>query len=292
MDRAMPERIDIEALRAVVERMTPGPWEDDVDSIGGTESCPNGAPRYRMVVGLERGRGWESCDSLALSDADRNGIISIRNAIGPLLDELTELRTALPRISRERVDALNTCNAWREAIESCCFGAIPSPRAAKSAIEELKTRLDDATKRARRLGDDAAESRAWHQTAIELKKRLVAAEDELAKMRGPALAYVSNGEAGDGQHVCSSCGEERDQPHTWEECAKRLAEMHEKADASYWGAIRERDETIARAERAERLCIAVADDGDNAETMAEWDVWPKDWREQVDAMRARLGGKR
>lgn len=168
--------------------------------------------------------------------------------------ELTEMRVRAEAAERERVDALNTSNNWREAIESCCFGAIPSPRAAKSTIEELKTKLDEATKRARRSESDAAESRAWHQTAIELKKRLVAAEDELMRMKGPALAYVSNGEAGDGQSVCSSCGEERDQPHTWEECAKRLAEMHEKADAAYWDAVHQRDAAIeeSRAQRGRK----------------------------------------
>lgn len=36
------------------------------------------------------------------------------------------------------------------------------------------------------------------------------------------LVYSSNGEAGDGQHHCSGCLEERDEPHAWEECAGEL----------------------------------------------------------------------
>lgn len=34
--------------------------------------------------------------------------------------------------------------------------------------------------------------------------------------------YVSNGEAGDGQVECTCCGEETDDPHTWDVCAANL----------------------------------------------------------------------
>lgn len=61
---------------------------------------------------------------------------------------LTEMRARAEEAEQKLLDALNNCNAWQEAIESCCFGCVPSPKAAKATIEELKAAHDAAVARA------------------------------------------------------------------------------------------------------------------------------------------------
>lgn len=39
----------------------------------------------------------------------------------------------------------------------------------------------------------------------------------------PGIVWSSNGQAGDSSGRCECCGEERDEPHTWEECARQSA---------------------------------------------------------------------
>lgn len=57
------------------------------------------------------------------------------------------------------------------------------------------------------------------------------------------LHYEANPEAGDGQSVCDGCGEERDEPHTWRECADRLTRLQiEGVNALVEQALREEAE--------------------------------------------------
>ncbi len=77
------------------------------------------------------------------------------------------------------------------------------------------------------------------------------------------LIYHSNGEAGDGQNICGGCGDERDEPHTWKECAAvllrardhfmdRLIEADRKLDTERSEAVAAEREACARVCEEER----------------------------------------
>jgi len=87
-----------------------------------------------------------------------------------------EIRENLLRFARE---TWRNDGAEGETVHRLCDEMECAVRE-RNAAEGL---LGDATKRARRSESDAAESRAWHQTAVELKKKLVAAEDALSVLR-------------------------------------------------------------------------------------------------------------
>lgn len=81
----------------------------------------------------------------------------------------------------------------------------------------------DESERARKEAERRLDGAAKHHQA--LTERLERAEAALAEERAkrPGIVWSANGEAGDSTGRCEVCGEERDEPHTWEECARQLA---------------------------------------------------------------------
>lgn len=62
--------------------------------------------------------------------------------------------------------------------------------------------------------------------AYEARRAVLVMDDQSLAAAGPELVWVSNGEAGDGQNVCSECGMEMDSPHTWKECIAEIKAQH------------------------------------------------------------------
>src|ERR1043166_68021 len=42
---------------------------------------------------------------------------------------------------------------------------------------------------------------------------------------GPPIQWVANADAGDSTGLCSICADERDEPHSWKECAQRVTDI-------------------------------------------------------------------
>lgn len=99
-------------------------------------------------------------------------------------------------------------------------------RATEAERERDEARTDRAV--ALRERDEARDERdTWRHNYSVAQEEESAAREALSaaqsERRAP-LRYESNGEVGDGQWVCRGCGEERDEPHTWRDCAARLAD--------------------------------------------------------------------
>lgn len=80
-------------LRALLDKATPGPWEDDGYGIG---HSPGKDPWHVIVVGKEtKGAPYMEYEELVLRPEDAALIIALRNAAPGLLDERDRLRKAL-----------------------------------------------------------------------------------------------------------------------------------------------------------------------------------------------------
>lgn len=91
-----------------------------------------------------------------------------------------------------------------------------------------------------------------HALALEVQR--------LTAIVCPPLVWESNGEAGDGQTVCSHCGEERDEPHPWSECAPAHFAKVQAIDSEIQRELdAERDAEVQRlaAELTQAKCDAV-----------------------------------
>lgn len=66
----------------------------------------------------------------------------------------------------------------------------------------------------------------------------------------PGIVWSANGEAGDSTGRCELCGEELDEPHSWEECARASA-AHNLATLDLM------IDVEVRAEQAEALLLKV-----------------------------------
>jgi len=51
------------------------------------------------------------------------------------------------------------------------------------------------------------------------------AEARMENLAGPPIVWTPNGDAGDATGLCLICLEERDEPHSFSECARRVSEL-------------------------------------------------------------------
>jgi len=90
--------------------------------------------------------------------------------------------------------------------------------------------------------------------------------NEAPPVDGPALKSYANADAGDYTVSCSNCGQERDEPHTWRECAEYLASQVGVEFDQGWQAA---EDTRAEREAAQRPEPAVREAHSDALEAAE-----------------------
>lgn len=84
---------------------------------------------------------------------------------------------------------------------------------------------------------------------------------------GPRVDWVPNAEAGDATPLCTCCGHEADDGHTWEACAKRLARDLESTTDSLVSARNQLEKAKEQVTRLHQTLAVFADHGH-----------PADWR--------------
>lgn len=94
-------------------------------------------------------------------------------------------------------------------------------------------------------------------------------------VEGPEIAWAPNGDAGDSSGHCSCCGEERDDPHSWQACAERLAQEVER-----WSGLAHDPENARRV-----LAILDASEGDApGDELRALRAVAQDAREAIDGL--------
>lgn len=72
---------------------------------------------------------------------------------------------------------------------------------------------------------------AHESLAKAIRQRGARATSATSPVDGPEIIWTANADAGDSTGRCANCGEEREEPHTWKECAQRLAREVELENA-------------------------------------------------------------
>jgi hypothetical protein len=151
-------------------------------------------------------------------------------------------RNALQRVYAAHVtDGAPTPDDHLAGLEAVAMAA-RAERADVGTLERVLACLHGASLATAKAKADTASSGAYAQhceTIAIVDRMLTEARARQPQPDRPALRHESLGETGDAVSICNGCDEERDEPHTWEDCAARLRT--------------ERDTAIDVASRAEAL---------------------------------------
>ncbi len=175
--------VDLEAMRVLAEKATPGPWEDTWDQVAESSTDDEVAvagPDGRLVVGLI----WYDGHHTACHKENAAFIAAARAFVPQAIEELRELRAALAyaddtiRLTQEAMDG------WRERAEK-----------AQADLSAMRKDRDEASRLCiDRRTENAALRNKMDTYGEKLKRDLTACRADVEKIEDDREAYVKRAE--------------------------------------------------------------------------------------------------
>jgi hypothetical protein len=145
-------------------------------------------------------------------------------------------RDAEAAVARGVARGLDAEGGWNACLET--IRTVHGPDECAAVVEEsLKEKPEPAVLDVHYRLTALVDENFGYRSTMPIEALLTILEEKLPGALFPELQSAANGESGDYTTTCSGCGEEMDEPHTWQECHAVVKDAFDNADCHYWEAM-------------------------------------------------------